>query len=342
MISDPRSLSEARSRGNTTFTAHTAQTERSHNLGVQFSVSDPAAASSNASNFGKRSTGLGATIRKSFTSRGRMSKRFSTRDESQFASRPSRQSVTRSWGGNKNMPSEYSWLSELLEMIVKNETFGVGSLDRSNTHAQSTSPLFVVCGACPSSFAPMQAILYSAVGKGTESIDFWWIKPVKGHPELFEQMTLSRWAKGPHKNDPGRSKPIYKPLGDLFIGNGNTKVQQDYRFGIEYSAPSQECSTPLQRAFIEDPRGSPPARYYLYFVWQEEWTSNPLASNKFIKGKIAYQREPHRGLEAVIFLREYCILNGRMELAEADEPTPPGTILPNTALKELGALKASK
>ena len=29
-----------------------------------------------------------------------------------------------------------------------------------------------------------------------------------------------------------------------------------------------------------------------YLIWQEDWTSNPFARSKFIKGKIAYQRDP--------------------------------------------------
>jgi len=231
---------------------------------------------------------------------------------------------------NPNMPGEYSWVVELLEMIVKNETSGVGSLDRSSPHAQATSPLFVVCGACPSSFAPMQAVLYSAVGPGG-AIDFWWTKPVKGDPSSLERGSLDRWGKGPLKNDPGRSKAIYKPLGDLFSGHGD-KAKQEYCFGLEPVAGTQ-------RAFIEDPRRLPPARYYLYFVWQEEWTSNPFSSDKFIKGKIAYQREPLRGLHASVFLREYCIQNGKMSLADVEEAVPPNTILPNSACKELGALK---
>lgn len=236
---------------------------------------------------------------------------------------------------NKNMPKDFLWISDLLEMIVKNEAKNKGSMDRASSHAQATSPLFVVCGACPSWGVPMQAIMYSAVGQGVSAIDFWWIKPVKGSPDVLEHQTLSRWCKGPYKNDPGRSKPIYKPIGDLFVSNpGSRQIKQDFRFAIDVVSGTQ-------RAFIEDARGNPqvPSRYYLYFVWQEEWTSNPLASNKYIRGKIAYQREPQDGGDAHIFLREYCIHNGKMDLAEHEEPTPPNTLLPNETLKQLGSMK---
>lgn len=291
----------------------------------------------------RRTSGFGA-IRKSMTSgwgsssrglAGRMSRRVSTKDGSSFEQTKSRRAsfVKRVGGQNPNMPAEFLWLKELFEMIIKNETFGVGSLDRSSPHAQATSPVFIVFGSCPSSFAPMQAIMYSAVGKGSEAIDFWWVKPVKNHPEMFERSHLDRWVKGPNKNDPGRSKSIYKPLGDLFVG-ASSKVKQEFHFGMEFIAGTQ-------RAFIEDPRHKPPSRYYLYFVWQEEWTTTPWASNKFLKGKIAYQREPHRGLEALTFLREFCVMNDKMELADVEEPTTPNTVLPlGNSLKELGALKA--
>jgi len=290
---------------------------------------------------GRRTSGFGA-IRKSVTggwggSRGlgRMSRRFSTKDGSSMEHTKSRRAsfVKRVGGQNPNMPAEFLWLKEMFEMIVKNETFGVGSLDRSSPHAQATSPVFIVFGSCPSSFAPMQAIMFSAVGKGSEAIDFWWVKPVKNHPEMFERSHLDRWAKGPNKNDPGRSKSIYKPLGDLFVG-ASSKVKQDFRFGMEFVAGTQ-------RAFIEDPRQKPPSRYYLYFVWQEEWTTTPWASNKFLKGKIAYQREPQKGLDALTFLREFCVMNDKMELADREEPITPNAVLPlGSSLKELGALQA--
>lgn len=233
--------------------------------------------------------------------------------------------------GNPNMPHDYAWVTELLEMICSNQAGCVGSVDRNNPAALKATPLFVVCGACPSGWAPMQAVLYSAIGDN--GVDFWWTKPRKQAPDLLERLTLDRWSKGPYKNDPGRSKGIYKPLADLFTADKCGKEDQQFKFGLEPANGS------CRRAFIEDPRKQPPGRYYLYFVWQEEWTQNPLASNKFIKGKIAYQREPERGLSAVMFLREYCITNGKLELSEVEELA--SEVLPGATLKELGTLKAS-
>lgn len=232
--------------------------------------------------------------------------------------------------GNPNMPSDYSWLCELLRMIIGNQAGGAGSMDRNNPQALKATPLFVVLGACPSSFAPMQAVLYSAVGDS--SVEFWWTKPRKNAPESLERLTLDKWSKGPYKNDPGRSKGIYKPLADLFV-HTSKKEDQLFKFGLERSIAGGSCT----RAFIEDPRVAPPGRYYLYLVWQEEWTQNPLASSKFIKGKIAYQRDPEQGVAAVIFLREYCITNGKLELSDLEEHA--GDLLPGVALKELGTLK---
>ena len=33
--------------------------------------------------------------------------------------------------------------------------------------------------------------------------------------------------------------------------------------------------------------------FYLLLVWQEAWTSNVLASTKFIEGKLLYQKSPN-------------------------------------------------
>ena len=33
------------------------------------------------------------------------------------------------------------------------------------------------------------------------------------------------------------------------------------------------------------------AVYFLCLVWQEDWTANPLSRQKFIKGKLVYQKE---------------------------------------------------
>lgn len=310
-----------------------AASASSSNLG------DDSRTSTNYSN--RRS--VASAIRRSLTvgsQQNRSSKRHSKMDGEPKPPRMSRRPslIKRKYQAsqNPNMPHEYAWMVELLEMICCNKTSGVGSLDRASPHAQTTSPLFAVCGACPSSWeSSMQAILYSAVGNGAANVEFWWIKPMKGQPSAFERQTLDCWAKGPHKNQAGRmSKNIYQPIADLFVLKGNQKVKQDFCFGMEST-----CGT--HRAFIEDPRASPPSRYYLYLVWQEEWTKSMMSRDQFIKGKIAYQREPQRELAAVVYMREYSITNGKFDLADVEEPCPPGSVIPQgAALKELGALKA--
>jgi len=279
--------------------------------------------------FGRRISQIRHSLRKSPTDPGQVSRNSKRHSQNGYAhngqSSPSKKK------GNQNMPHDYGWLTELLVMICDNQAGGIGSMDRNSKDALRATPLFVVCGACPSTWAPMQAVLYSAIGQGESSVDFWWTKPRKNAPEILERLTLDRWAKGPYKNDPGRSKSIYKPLADLFT-HASKKDDQLFKFGMEAASPGGSCT----RAFIEDPRTAPPGRYYLYLVWQEEWTQNPLASNKFIKGKIAYQREPERGVAAVIFLREYCITNGKLQLSEVEEPA--SEVLPGASLKEIGTL----
>merc|ERR1712008_292823 len=56
-------------------------------------------------------------------------------------------------------------------------------------------------------------------------------------------------------------------------------------FGIEHFG--RGCAW---RAYIEDLRTG--ERYYLYLLWLEDWTSNPFARSKYLRGKLVYQRDP--------------------------------------------------
>ena len=76
---------------------------------------------------------------------------------------------------NKNRPSHYLWLSELLHQIA----CGTAPCARDLATGERCQPLFVVAGACPSSLAGMQAVLYC---RRIEGCDFWWIKPKKDVP----------------------------------------------------------------------------------------------------------------------------------------------------------------
>mmetsp|Transcript_83739 Transcript_83739/g.186960 ORF Transcript_83739/g.186960 Transcript_83739/m.186960 type:complete len:458 (-) Transcript_83739:193-1566(-) len=221
---------------------------------------------------------------------------------------------------NSNMPQDYRWLESVLESIVKNKAAALGCKDLSN--GKAFLPVFFVLGACPNMFCGMQAVMYS-VGTDGE-VDFWWVKPGKsdaatGHVGV-EENTLNRHAKGPYKNDPGRSKPFYKPLADLFK---QEQVVGDVRFGIEQAASGAGA-----RAFLEQASGG---RQYMHLVWQEDWTSNPFSRSKYIKGKIVYQKDP----EALKFYaRQYAILNGSITVSNEEEP-PFLSLLPPEDVKDL-------
>ena len=197
---------------------------------------------------------------------------------------------------NRNCPSHYIWLRELLGDI----STGNSGLVKDFSSGASGSPLFVVAGACPSRFAPMQAVVYCCMnesaefGSGITRIDFWWLKPRNGLPNTLEAETLNRHASGPHKNDPGRSKDIYRPLAELFSSSG--KQGAHLLFGIEGA-----------RAYIMDSDTN--ECYYICLVWQEDWTSNPLARSRFVKGMIIYQKNP---IESAFFTRPFAIIDKKI------------------------------
>ena len=128
----------------------------------------------------------------------------------------------------------------------------------------------------------------AACASRARAVDFWWVKPSASEPGALEERTLGRNAKGPHKNDPGRSRTVYAPLADLFnLSNGCT-ADGRLRFGMAYAGGG------VPRAYVESVRTG--ERYYLVLVWQEDWTANPFARSRFILGKLIYQKTI--GLEA--------------------------------------------
>merc|ERR1712048_824922 len=183
-----------------------------------------------------------------------------------------------------------------------------------------------VIGACPNLFCAMQAVMYSVSGDG--EVDFWWVKPAKNDTGSsyigVEPNTLSRHAKGQFKNDPGRSKPFYKPLADLFQQEGQQK--HGVRFGIE-----KVGSQPAARAFLEKESDEDGDRLHIHLVWQEEWTSNPFARSRYVKGKIVYQKDP-QALQ--FYARQYSILNGSMTISDYEESSFT-SVLPGDNIKEL-------
>jgi hypothetical protein len=224
---------------------------------------------------------------------------------------------------NSNSPNNYLWLEETLDCLAKNEAHSLGC--RDNETGKLFTPVFFVMGACPNLFCgSMQAVMYCVGVDGV--VDFWWVKPMKGSQTRVEQCTLSRNVKGPHKNDPGRSKPFYKPLADVF---GQAAAMKDgWRFGIEDAGASADRAA---RAYVEKETSDGPDRMYLYLIWQEDWTNNPFARSKYIKGKIVYQRE----LKAdEFFSRQYMITNGVMSLIDYEDSIGDSSI-PGDEVKSL-------
>ena len=102
------------------------------------------------------------------------------------------------------------------------------------------TPLFVVAGACPSSFAGVQAVMYAAMqpaaaagaaaavgspgapaagGSGSApEVDFWWVKPRADARRQLDKGTLPRNVSGPHKNTPGGSAAVRPRRGSRTRG----------------------------------------------------------------------------------------------------------------------------
>ena len=101
---------------------------------------------------------------------------------------------------------------------------------------------------------------------------------MQGLIPTLEQETLNRHGKGAHKNDPGASKKVYGPIASLFSRSGGS-ADGKLRFGIGAYLGG---STP--RAYIDCVQGG--VRYYVCWVWQEDWSSPVSFGKKYMKGKV--------------------------------------------------------
>ena len=84
-----------------------------------------------------------------------------------------------------------------------------------------------------------------------------------------------------------------------------------------------------ERAYIEQLATG--ERYWLYLIWQEDWTTNPFARSKYVKGQIVYQRSAGDG---AYFARPYKIEDGAVHVPpgpEHERAAP--SVLPGDALK---------
>merc|ERR1712008_107863 len=213
-------------------------------------------------------------------------------------------------------------MGETLHLICTNS---VASLDvRDVSTGLKHCPIFFMMGGCPNKMCGMQVMMFVADDKG--QVDFWWVKPQKSKPSILERETLKLHSQGRHKNTPGMSKPFYQPLADLFQ-QGSTIG--DCRFGIEVVGTGSGIST--WRAFIETVKKEPAEKLHIHFLWQEDWSSNPFARSKYIRGKILYQKD----LKSTVFYsRQYEIHDGKAIIANYEEPSTK-SVIPGNDLKGL-------
>jgi len=229
---------------------------------------------------------------------------------------------------NPNRPSDYAWLSELLAPISQNtasKSVPVRRLEASDEMV----PLFVVAGICPGRWAKMQAVMFAADAAGTD-IDFWWIKPQKENKLALETATLNLHTSGDHRNAPDSSKALYQPFADMFkpgANNGDEVV----RFGmatVDVSAALGQRESPCVRAYMDN-KGQ---RMWIVMFWQEESEAS-MFSDRYIKGKIVYQRDPKL---QIYFSRSYYLpeSNG-IWISEVEDQCWTGEPLPDDCIKDI-------
>merc|ERR1712216_1049464 len=145
--------------------------------------------------------------------------------------------------------------------------------------------------------------MYSYARSSKGSVHFWWIKPQAKDPNALERNTLNLHATGAFKNAAARAKAVYEPLADKFNGS----VEGDFTFGVDDETG---------RAFIDEDLqdGSEKSRLWLYFVWQEKWSSM-MSYSKFIKGKLFYQKGSDN---KHFYARQYKIQDSQLSIMEVE------------------------
>uniref|UniRef100_A0A7S3F3Q0 Uncharacterized protein n=1 Tax=Haptolina ericina TaxID=156174 RepID=A0A7S3F3Q0_9EUKA len=107
--------------------------------------------------------------------------------------------------------------------------------------------------------------------------------------------------------------------GALAVGGGVL------RFGVDLVDGAM-------RAYIEFIESG--ERMYIYLIWQETWTTNPLARSKFICGKIVYQRAPR---DSFFLARPYAYRDGVLSVTAGAALDEFASVLPPDRIK-LGCL----
>lgn len=224
--------------------------------------------------------------------------------------------------GNSNLPSDYRWLEGTLQTLGRNQGGSLGCKDL--TTGKHFFPLFFLIGSCPNYLCGMQVVMYCVSLDG--EVDFWWVKPMKDSEGSLERNTLNRHGKGPHKNDPGRSKSFLKPLADCFQ---KKECHDGTAFGIERVG---DGDSKCMRAYVERTSGGESCKFFLDVVWQETWSSI-WSRTSWVQGKLVYQKEFD---SEQFFARQYSIVNNKITLFDQEEPSHEG-ILPGDFIKELAA-----
>ena len=182
-------------------------------------------------------------------------------------------------------------------------------------------------------------------GSAPPAVDFWWLKP-RADATALEEQTLNRHGKGNHKNDPGASKKVYAPIAALFSKAG-ASTDGKLRFGVATPPPTLlggsngtsngngNGSGVRPRAYIDCVVSG--VRYYVCWVWQEDWSSPVSLGKKWMKGKVVYQRE---GATGRFFARPFRFIDGQgllLPSGEQLEQSLEGVMARNDQIK-LGSL----
>mmetsp|Transcript_3123 Transcript_3123/g.7265 ORF Transcript_3123/g.7265 Transcript_3123/m.7265 type:complete len:431 (-) Transcript_3123:92-1384(-) len=236
----------------------------------------------------------------------------------------SRGSSERQMARNKNRISHFRWLEELLSMVVENKSKGASTCIQTRRRG---TPLFAVAGVCPNSLCGMQAVMYC---KFDASVDFWWVKPKAESPDKLETNTLDLHKEGKHRNATGKSRALYLPLAEKFAG----AQEGSFEFGVDESG----------RAYIDETTPEGRRRMLPYLVWQENWSSF-FAYNKFIEGKLFYQRGKPWHCSASeakntspFFARQYRLEGGGLSIAGAETEETVLSLLPPDICQEMYAM----
>lgn len=211
---------------------------------------------------------------------------------------------------------QWHWLEDLIGTITSGDA---SEMAVDLVKQETGTPLFVMAGSCPNTFAGMQAVLFCKMGSG---VDFWWIKPQVDDVARLEQNTLNHHAHGRYKNVAESSKAAYGPLAEKFSTGAKGG-------GLTYGV------TRCGRAYIEEETDGVRNRMFLYLISEEDW-SGFFALSVYMRGKIYYQKgdkgaPPAPGSSTQFFARQYQLEDREIKLAPLgvhpeevlSEPYPP-------------------